>query len=474
MERLSNRNEFDYIIKYIKLVPQNPSKTPNSQGWLDFSENYVEFSYEESIFEIGISGSMFVVDAVDYPTLLPIIGEERMQISFTRSNNIGDGEFDPITFDLPIYEVGGRTQDGKSRKRQTYTLYYGSESIFKNLDSKLFRKYKDMPYSDMVKKIYDEYLKVGDKEIFVEPTKHSMDFFAQNMSPIKAIRQICKRSVSAEGNGSYYVFYEDRDRFNFVTLSYLAKQEPIITLLYQPKNTIDDKTLKKNTEKDMYNVNTIKNYSNINPVASAISGEATASILTIDPLRRKKSLKALDLRGSDESVKKHGIELLQNVERGWDSFNHVQSAKPWTNNNKMFTNPLSNLNVAISDMGHEFNEYITERDSSAKSNNIEDYVLQRNSSKLQFMKNVITTTVSGDPRIKAGNVVHFKIPEFMGKVNTESKEELDKYLQGNYLVVSIAHIINSNSYKMNLELIKDSYFSDIEARDPVEEYKNIL
>jgi hypothetical protein len=470
---MTNKNENDYIINYIKLVPQDPTKTPNGQGWLDFSANFVDFSFEESIFEIGVHGSMFVVDAVDYPTLLPIIGEERMQISFTRYNNENTEKFDPLEFDLPVYQIGGRMQDGKSRKRQTYTLFYGSELMYKNLETKLYRKYKNMPYSDMVKKIYDEYLKV-DKEIFVEPTKHSMDFFAQNISPIKAIREICKRSVSADGNGSLYVFYEDREKFNFVSLAYLAKQKPVITLSYTPKNTIDNKTKTKNLVKDLYNVNTIKNYSNINTLNSASSGEAVASLLSIDPTRRKFSLKALDLRGQSKAAQAHGIELLQNVKDGWDSFQHIDKAKPWKDTSRMFVNPRTNLSSVISDMGHEFSSYISEKDPTAKSNNIEDYLLQRKSAKLQYMKNLLTTTVSGDPRIKAGDVVKFQIPETMGKVNTENPEELDKYLQGNYIVMSISHIITSGSYKMALELVKDSNFSDIEARDPVEEYKHIF
>ena len=65
----------------------------------------------------------------------------------------------------------------------------------------------------------------------------------------------------------------------------------------------------------------------------------------------------------------------------------------------------------------------------------------------------------------------------MGNVGDSAgrnREELDKYIQGKYVVVSVAHIIKAEEYRLNLELIKDSFFSDIESRDPIEEYKNIV
>ena len=45
-----------------------------------------------------------------------------------------------------------------------------------------------------------------------------MTYCFQNIAPVKAIKKLANRSISNEGNGYFYVFYEDRDQFNFVTL----------------------------------------------------------------------------------------------------------------------------------------------------------------------------------------------------------------------------------------------------------------
>jgi len=335
----------------------------------------------------------------------------------------------------------------------------------------------------------------------IEETEGNFDFNVHNLGPMGAIKKIASLSVSAEGNGSSYLFYEDRENFYFITMTKLATQKPgcvytldangkiiskpihNITLNYNPKN-ISDPNHVKNLEVDLYSVDTINNISQgLNSLKSALSGEAVSSLLSIDPLTRKISLNALDLRGENAAKNTHGIEILPNIKDGWNSFNHMNNGddnifkgkKPWTDNNKMFINPLTNLNVKIAELDHQENDYIKSKiNSSNLSQNPMDYFLQRNSQFLQLMRNVITTRVSGDPRIRAGTVLKFNIPENLGKIDKSDGVELNKYLQGNYLVVSVAHIISGTSYYTNLELIKDSFFSDINPRNPFEEYKHIF
>lgn len=470
---LGVRNEKDFLLNYIRLIPQDPSKTPElTKGHFDFQSHYIQITYEESIFEFGVHGSIFVRDAVDYPTLLPMIGEERIQISFTRPDEKSKTKefLPPIEFDLPIYQMDGRVQDSASRKRQTYTLYFGSNAVFNNINSVVYRGFKDVPYSTMVQTIYDQFLR-ADKPIEIEETQGAKNYFIQKLSPAKAIKRLAQRSVSATpGNGSLYVFYEDRDKFNFTTLVRLAKQDPIITLSYVPKNLSQDTPGQSHKPLDLnlHNVNNIRNEANFDVIRSALSGEASGSLLSVDPVRRKFSLKAFDLRGD----KSHGLDLLPNS--SWQDFFHMGKGKPWTEKNKMFVNPRTNLSMMISDSGQQTQEYISGRDSTVRSYDPEEVMLQRNSQKAQFLRNILTTELSGDPRVKAGCVIKFDIPETLGKVNQKDPEEKDKYLQGNYLVVSVAHILSRTQYKMTLELIRDSFFSDIEARNPVEEYKNIL
>lgn len=469
---LKIRNQDDYILNEITLISHDGKE-------YNFLEQFVEFSFEESVFEVGTHGSMFVIDSIDFPTLLPMIGEERLRISFTRQDEtVKEGALlDPIEFEMPIYKLDGKKQDGESKKRQSYTLYYCSDEVFNNLNTRIFKTYKNIPYSDMVKDIFQSSLN-SNKKIVIEETKDVMTYFCQNISPIKAIKKLADRSTSKEDNGYFYVFYEDRDQFNFVTLGKLSKQDPIATYKYLPKNVSKNTEglshKPKDIEKDLYNADQLDHESGYDVLHDATSGEGTSSLLTVDPIRRKFKLKAFDLRG-ESSSNSHGMELLPNS--SWDSFVHTDKAKPWKDTNKMFVHPLTNLSVVVTDFGQDTQEYISERDPTINPYNPEEFFTQTISNKKQFLRNIITTTVSGDPRIKAGCTIQFDIPEILGKTGDTSgrnKEELDKYIQGKYVVVSVAHVVKIGEYKLILELIKDSFFSDIESRDPVEEYKNII
>ena len=483
------RNENDYILDYLRLVPQDPSKTPvtasqnpansTAQGYFDFTSHFVEFSFEESLFEFGLHGSMFVMDAVDYPTLLPMIGEERVQASFTRPDESkkDGGKLPSLKFDLAVYKLAGKRQEGGSRKSQTYTLYYGSDEVFTNMNVRIFKTYKNMPYSKMVESICKDYLKTK-KKVFVEETKYNQTYHIQNLSPLKAITKISERCVSNPKDGSlpgyYYVFYEDRDQINFVSLAYLAKQEPVVTYKYKTKNTAEDTEglshKPRDVKQDLYNVDNIQNQTGFDTIKAALSGETTASLFSVDPIRRSYSLKAFDLRG-ETSKKLHNMDLLPNS--SWDSFHHMEKGKPWKENGKTFVNPKANMAMLISDNGQDTHEYISSRDKTITPYAPEEFFLQRKSNRQQILKNVITTTVSGDPRIKVGCVIKFEVPELMGKIGKHAPEQQDKYMQGKYLVVGIAHILKKNEYRMNLELVKDSFYSDIKARNPVEEYDKI-
>lgn len=481
---LVNRNENDYIIKHLKIVAYNGKE-------YDFQSHMMEFSYEESIFETAVHGSIFVKDSVDYPTLLPMIGQERIKASFTRLDETKDDgtELPPITFDLHVYQMDGKRQIGNSKKRQTYTLCYGSDLAFKNLNTVICKRYKGIPYSDMVKDICKNYLGYDEKKIDIEPTLYSMDYIVQNLTPLSAIKKMAQRSTSASmsssgnsvdksagKNGYFYVFFEDRDKVHFATLPYLIKQpaDKKITLIYKPKNILEGEGLghkERNLEEDLYNVQYLHRDDGFDTMRSATTGEGASSLLTVDPIRRKTKLRGMDLRSGDK-LKDYGMEPLPNST--WDDFSHIQNSKPWTDDHKMFINPATNMKMVIGDAGQEEHPYITPKDNKINPYFPEEFLNQRLSQKMQFMKHVVSVELSGDPRVKAGSVINFKYPEHMGKLGPHAPEELDKYMQGDYLVVSVAHVIKSGRYTMALELLKDSLFNDIKHRDPVKEYEEIF
>jgi hypothetical protein len=474
---MANVHEHQYIIKDIVLISHDGKE-------YSLDQQFIEFSFEETIFETTVHGRIQVVESVDYPSQLPMIGEERIRISFTRIDELTGDEIDPIKFELPVYTLYGKMQEGGSAKRQTYSLNYCSESIYKNLNSIVSKSFKGVTYSQMVQEVYDNYLK-HEKPIVVEPTEGLKNFVVHNKRPMKTILDICKLSASAEGNGLFYVFYEDRDQFNFVTMKKLMAQEPLRTIYSGIKNlpvsgNSDYSSGSKNITRDMYSASKVHEASGgFDILNSALTGEGSSSLMTIDPIRRTFSFKTLDLRGSGLAGEiQKAIDSPISLEFAPDSdLAAIASAvapKTWTKNTKMFVNPRSAMKLVIGDSGQNTQEYIAQRDPSVNSYSPEEFYLQREAEKQLFLKNITSVSLPGDPRIKAGVVLNFALPERTGFISEKNLPELDKYLQGNYVVVGVAHIVSRGKYKMHLELMKNTIHSEIRAVDLFDKVKNLF
>ena len=138
--------------------------------------------------------------------------------------------------------------------------------------------------------------------------------------------------------------------------------------------------------------------------------------------------------------------------------------------NKMFVTPKSNPKMIISNIGNDTAEYMSSHEPGIKPFFYEEYKLHRNSQDLQILKQIVRVTLSGDPRVKAGDILEFALPEHLGKTNIDEPEQLDRYLQGKYLIAAVAHIIKPGSYMIHLELLKDTYNKELLNRNPIDEY----
>ena len=284
MEKI--RGVYDFVINYLTLVSHDGVE-------YDFSAHLVELTYNESIFSPTVYGTLSVIDTVDYAGLLPILGEERLKVSFTRADETSKTAklLDPIKFDLAIYKMQGQlNQNQGAGKAQTYKLCYVSDDAYTDVGTKIYKKYGKMKYSDMVKAIHKVFLASNNSsKIEVEETAGEYSFYAQHTSRFDAINAIALRSISNEKNGFNYVFYRDRDGYKFKTISSIAKQKPYLAITYSPKN------MPNNRLDELYSVNQYSSDMSTDTLNAAAKGEAASTLLSVDPVRRKFYLRAFDL-----------------------------------------------------------------------------------------------------------------------------------------------------------------------------------
>lgn len=440
------RREHDFVIKHIKIVAFNGAE-------YDVTNLRVVLNIYEDLFNICTSGDITLLDANDLPNNLPIIGEEKIKIKFTRlkptNNPEHDEELEAIDVEYRIYHMSER-QNHKD-KTQIYTLHFTQAEFISNLKKKLSRSFMDIPYSDMADIAFGEL--GSSKPIVIEPTDFEHKYICPNLSPFEMIQTIACRSVSANGNGATYFFFSDRDTFFYVSGGYLIDQEPMESYTYQIKQVLEQES-GQSFYKDMtiaQDLRVVENYGyskSFNILESLAQGHYASNLLTYDIVR--------------QIYTKIDFDYVAD----FGKFKHLAKEKPHTDELDALYEPKSFMRFLSTDLDHDVIPWIAGKEPGIKPNRVEEYTLYRYSQIKQMQQHAMRLQVSGDPRRKVGQVIEFIMPQHIGNLHPDQPEELDEYLQGKYLVTSIAHRLERDQYIMELEIIKDSYVSGIEHKDP--------
>lgn len=441
--------EGDFRIKEIALFAYSGNR-------YDITHLRVSLKIFEDIFTSYIGGEITLQDNIDLPHLMPLIGEERIKITFTRPGISADNkvvELENVSVDFRVYKMGER--ENIKDRHQTYTLYFVSEDWIKNFKTKVLKSYVDMPYSDMVSEIFSE--KLGTTKLLnIEPTKHFYKMAIPNMTPLTAINMLASRSESDEGNGCLYFCFEDRDQWNFCTIGKLFDSPPVETYTYGIKNVRENDESRYKDRTIEHDLRSLENYGfseSFDVLKGLTCGLYGSSLLTYDPIRRLYETIEFDYDGE------------------FESFKHLDKNKPFTSGLDVLGSPLAHRKFLWTNKGHDRVPWIVAKERGILPNHVEDFTLYRQSQIHQIESCKVLCTLPGDPRRKIGQVVEFLLPHQQGNWEERTQgEPYDNYLSGKYLITAVTHRIEQDSYWMDFELIKDTYYTEIKHRDPLKEY----
>ena len=110
---------------------------------------------------------------------------------------------------------------------------------------------------------------------------------------------------------------------------------------------------------------------------------------------------------------------------------------------------VSSTNIGVSST--------TFKDSEAKPNQIENWLLQREMQVQEFGNIVVTFNIAGNSSRHVGDLIRFEIPTSIPADGGLSVDLGHQLYSGYYLVSKIRHIITPTEYKTDLELIKNSF-----------------
>jgi hypothetical protein len=385
----------------------------------------------EDIFSPFITGKLLIKDSQDLSNLLPLIGEETVKI-IIKTNSLDD--VDSINREFYIYKLDAKVLIAE--KMYGYVLHFTSKESILDMNLKVSKSYEG-DIKDIIEDICtdEKYGLNIKKKITLEETKNKIKFVSNFWNPIQSIQYLADHAIN-KNDSPTYLFFENKYGFHFVSLDYLYTSTYIIQR-FVSDNYTSDFTLnssKRNIDRDFQRILNISPQSSYDYLNSLKMGMYGSELITYDILTHQYTHVAYA-----PDFKEHS---------------HLNEYSLWTKN-KYFA-PQSVM-IHAKSYYNNFENY-----DDVTNNKI---IQKRKSLLAQAEASKITITVHGNTAYSVGMRVFLDIPKkAQYGVNDKSEDLQDKLVSGIYLIAALCHNINRESHECTMELIKDSYLVDINAK----------
>ncbi len=378
----------------------------------------------EDLFSPFITGILTLKDTLDLSNVLPLIGEEYLELRVTTPTIKGakiDGKFH-------IYKMADKTVIGD--RSAAYELYFMSVESLVDTNKKNSKVYSGK-ISDIISTFVNDKLEGLEttKKFLVEETRNSIKYISNFWSPIKNITFLSDNAISQSQSPSY-VFFENRDGFNFKSLELLYDGKVFQEFIYD-KYTRDNFPLGGNV------LNIDEDFKRISEYELPVSYDY------LDRLRA--GMMGSRLMSYDSTKKTYTVRNYSASSR-FDSQKHL-------NKNPLFSSKATFRSNARQFIYPRAFETFTSFGDTTNARIVQE--------RISFLKmaeaNKLVIRVAGRLDYTVGRVVNVTMNKMQPIKERESQGEIiDKINSGNYLISAINHVVTTQGHECTMELIKDS------------------
>jgi hypothetical protein len=402
-----------------------------------------EFSIYESIVEPFITASLSIKDTLSLMSVLPIVGQETVNIKFKTPHS---AVLRTIDLNLRVVSIENMRNTTHAREAQ-YIIHLASPEYFINFRTKISQSFRSKTITDMVKEIHSTILQ-SQKELDAGSTEGARTIVIPSMRPTKAIEFLCKEAKSDKYIASNFVYYENTSNFVFKTIDELIMGKALDSYYSAPKNWKPN-----NSPRD--------------GASDTPSGGASRQSAKPFELSKINSYEFTSLFSADKAGVLGGWEnVAQFIDPIYSEFNKYEYDY-LTDFNKL--NHLGTNGKFISDN----NNYISEKSSLEtlqitnitgsgvdKDQKPDFYHLFRGS--MGVMDNImVDISIPGDTDRKAGDIIKLEFPEFGG--TDDIIRNVHKLVSGKYLVMSVRHVYTGSGYNISMTCIKNNYENEMDT-----------
>ena len=384
----------------------------------------------EDLLSPFITGSIIVKDSLDLINLFPFVGEEFLELDIT-TPTLKEGN---IRGKFYIYKMTDRELIGD--KAVAYQLHFTSQESLLDLNKSISKSFSGKVSDIAAKFLSDKTIGLqSTKNNIVEQTSNETKYVSNFWSPVKNLVYLTEQALNKSGTPSY-VFFENRDGYNFVSLESLYKK-PVKHSFIKDNYVRDARGTTgsvKNVAEDYKRITDLKIPVGIDYIDRIQSGVYASRMYTYDLASKKvesKNFSAVEQFNQRTHLNEFPAYSKKVISRyGAKLFNELK-----------YYNNFSNFGDATA------TKSIQERISLMK---------QAESTKIEI-------TVPGRCDYTVGQKVDVKLYK-AEPTNKNDKNTLDNMFSGNYIISAINHMISREMHECSMELIKDSLLVNLDGK----------
>lgn len=424
---------------------------------VEIAGGVVSVEYREDIFSPQIDMKIMVVntgmdDGLGLYNSLPIRGGET--VTAVIKSGPRDGRDGGLTFmsnsQLVVYKISDIFSD---TKRESFTLHCTSKESFRNMTTKVYRKFDKMVKVDQaVRELLQRDLQTQKQLGNFSSAQNVIPFIANSRSPYSIINWLCPKAIpqkstqtkepqknndTLKGTAGFF-FWELRDSFEFKSIEDLLQ-----SLQGSAAETFNYTEVNESyaSGANLDNFKKIRSYAfdrDIDINKDLVLGVYNSTATFFNPRTFK--------------IKQANFHIKDNL-NDYSTLNNRKEIAAL--NNGVIPDNLLNYSRVMSrvlDIGVLDNEGKNDgNDSDSKSY---QYIAQSIARYNYLFRNKLTITVSSNPYLKAGDVVELKFPETRPHSDRVKENEPQG---GKYLIKSIVHYYHPTEALTTMNLIRDSY-----------------
>ena len=423
---------------------------------VDLSTGVIRLQYWESILQDSVRATVMYADSgntIDEKTAidgLPIVGQEKVQLTFTDNNE--------ETLDLTLYVNNVKPFYDDSTKSAVLLDMVSKEFIL-NQKVRVTKRY-DGKVSEHVKSILEEVLKLKDaedgtttKSLDIEETQNNYNFFGLNKKPYYMLNYLSKASVpstqNSEGNTAGYFFYETSEGYKFKSIDSLLSQEKKKSIIYNETPDSGGENIPEGY--DMKALQFEKENA-VNVQNKLRMGAYSTRTVVFDPFNCKYEVLTKEAKEVEE---KEGIKTAgEHLPVFNPEFDQEGKAKEFSRTMYMLLDTGS-LPSGKAGEGEPVKASEQQLEKSKEQNFQARKILAQSVMRYnQLFAAMNTITIAGDFSLHAGDAIFVDAPDLQADT---SNDEVNKESGGLYIIADLCHYVTPKETYTKLNLVRDTF-----------------